>query len=137
MKIIILFLISFSVFAGGRHDHDDDIEIEVINNYHETINNYYDVTKEYYSTTEVTEINEYSNNLDQSRGIAIAIASNHPLDYLTYDWQGSINAARYEGESGFSFGFAKRFKSVDALFHATHGRSGNHKASSIGIVWRY
>jgi len=128
MKIIILFLISFSVFAGGRHDHD----VEITNNYYETINNYYDVT-------EVTQVNEVSNDMsnDYIQGIALAIATNHPFDYVTNKWQGSVNASRYSGETGLSFGIAKRFKDIDALFHSTYGRSSNNQAVTAGAVWRF
>lgn len=124
MKVIILFLLSFSAFAGGRHDHGI-----IINNY-ET-NNYYDVT-------EITEtVDPGVNNSDISAGIALAIATNHPFSYLTPKWQGSINASRYDGETGLSFGVAKRFKSVDALFHGSYSRSSDDYGMNAGMVWRF
>ena len=126
MKILILFLISFSVFAGGRHDHD----VEITNNYYETINNYYDVT-------EVTQVNEVSNDSDHNRAIALSLANNSAFDYVTHQLQTSINAARYEGETGLNLGIAKRFKSVDALFYGSYSRSGDKKGVSAGAVFRW
>ena len=130
MKIIILFLLSFSVLAGGYHDHD----VEVTNNYHETINNYYDVTEEYYSTTEVIQA---GNDSDYNRAIALSLANNTPFDYVTHQLQTSINAARYEGETGLNLGIAKRFKSIDALFYGAYSRSGSEKGVSAGAVFRW
>jgi len=137
MKIIILFLLSFSVLASGRHDHD--IEVDINNTYHETINNYYDVTEltEITEITEVTEINQTSSNSDYNRAIALSLANNTPFDYVTHQLQTSINAARYEGETGLNLGIAKRFKSIDALFYGAYSRSGSEKGVSAGAVFRW
>jgi len=116
------------VFAGGRHDHD--VEVDINNTYHETINNYYDVT-------EVTQVNEVSNDSDHNRAIALSLANNSAFDYVTHRLQTSVNAARYEGETGLNLGIAKRFKSIDVLFYGSYSRSGDKKGVSAGAVWRW
>lgn len=122
MKLtVILFLISSTALAGGRHDHEI-----TINNY-ET-NNYYDVTE----AVESGGDSPYSN-----RAIAMALANNTPFDYVTHQLQTSINASRYEGETGLNLGIAKRFKSVEALFYGAYSRSGDQKGVSAGAVFRW
>jgi hypothetical protein len=91
---------SFNVVAGGYHDK----------------------TYNYYNET--TEINEttYIND-DISKGVALALATYHPFTYNSEKWQGSINGAAYDGESALSMGLAKKFDSIDALFHSSYGQN--------------
>lgn len=101
-----------------------------------------------YSTTNNYEINNYyslngsSDDLDDavttgSEGIAIGIASNHPFDYATKKWQASVNASRFGGMTGLSFGIGKKFDNMDALFHSSYGKSGDSEAFTGGVLWRF
>ena len=126
MIILLLLLIPSSVLAGGYH--------------HEDVNNYFTVEETYVNETYVTEnyISEsYINDKDISKGIALAIATNHQFDFATKKWQASVNGGFYDGENALSLGIAKRFDGADALFHSSYGQNAGKQAITFGGVWRF
>ena len=93
--------------------------------HHDTVNNYYE-------TTEVTQ-----DSIDESSGIALALATYHPFDYATKKWQASANSAIYDGQSALSMGLAKRFDGMDALLHTSYGQNNGKDALTFGLLWRF
>jgi hypothetical protein len=102
-----------------------------------TINNYY--------TTEVTEVYETDNTRitsgvsdeELAEAMSLAFSMNHPFDYNTLRWQGSITGAHYDDENAISFGIAKRFEKMDALWHVEAGQNGSNEAFVGGVVFRF
>ena len=102
-----------------------------------TINNYY--------TTEVTEV--YDNDAttitsgvsdeELAEAMSLAFSMNHPFDYNTRRWQGSITGAYDDDENAISFGLAKRFEKMDALWHVEAGQNGSNEAFVGGVVFRF
>jgi len=75
---------------------------------------------------------------DLARGIATALATNHPFDFSTTDWQASVNAAFYDDEDAVSFGIGKRFDAIgDALWHGSYSQNGSIDAFTVGAVFRF
>lgn len=112
MKYLIL-LLSFSAYAG---DYTREY-------------NYYPAPIENYTT--------YIYNADISKHIALALATSHPFDFATKQWQASVNGAFYDGENALSLGIAKRFDGIDALLHSSYGQTSGKHALTLGGVFRF
>lgn len=75
---------------------------------------------------------------DLAKGIATAAAVNHPWDYsVKKDWQAGINGAFYDDENAVSFGVAKRFDKMDALWHGSFTQNGSESLYTVGAVFRF
>lgn len=139
MKFLVLlfFIISFNVAANDKHSDT------IINDY-SVVNNYYNGDPDSNTRDEIDEpddadTNESGGSGDTriAQGIALSLATNHPFDYATNQWQGSVNASFYESESALSLGLAKRFEKMDALWHMTYGKNNSSSATTLGAVWRF
>lgn len=103
-----------------------------------TINNYYEVTEvtEVYET-DATTITSGVSDGELAEAMSLAFSMNHPFDYNTLRWQGSITGAHYDDENAISFGIAKRFEKMDALWHVEAGQNGSNEAFVGGVVFRF
>ena len=113
MKLLIL-ISSLLVFGNSLADRN-----YVTNNY----------------TTEVITIINNDGNI--ARAIATSISNNHQFDFATYDYQGSVVGGWYDGEDAVSFGLAKRFGFMEALWHGSYTSNGSHAAISVGATFRF
>lgn len=91
-------------------------------------------TSNYYETTMIT--NGVSDK-DLAQALALSFSMNHPFDFATHDWQGSVTGAYYDDENAVSFGVGKRFKKMDALWHIEAGQNGSNEALVGGVVFRF
>ena len=98
-----------------------------------TVNNYKE-TNNYYETSTITSGVSSS---ELAEGLSLAMSMNHPFDYNTLKCQGSITGAVYDDESAVSFGIAKRFEKMDALWHIEAGQNGSNEAFVGGVVFRF
>ena len=98
-----------------------------------TERNYY-TTNNYYETRTITS---GVSDKELAQGLALAFSMNHPFDFATYDWQGSVTAAVFDDQNAISFGLAKRFKKMDALWHIEAGQNGSEEALVGGMIWRF
>lgn len=103
------------ILAGGYHHSP------VVNNYYPS------------ETTITTGID----NAELSKGIALALAGQHQFDFDTVAYQGSIVGAWYDDENAVSFGLAKRFRKLDALFHTSYSENGSEGALVFGGTFRF
>jgi len=94
-----------------------------------TINNYYD--------NDATTITSGVSDEELAEAMSLAFSMNHPFDYNTLRWQGSITGAHYDDENAISFGIAKRFEKMDALWHVEAGQNGSNEAFVGGVVFRF
>ena len=76
------------------------------------------------------------NDIDVAGGVALAIASYHPFDFVTKKLQASINGATYDGQTRVSFALAKRVNKT-ILFHTSYGQNSGKDALTFGGVWRF
>lgn len=97
-------------------------------------NNYYNTTNNYYETNTITS---GVSDTELAEGLSLAMSMNHPFDYNTLKWQGSVTGAYYDDESAVSFGVAKRFEKMDALWHIEGGQNGSENAFVGGVVFRF
>ena len=76
---------------------------------------------------------------DISRAVALSGAVNHQFDWSTHRFQASANAAFYDGQQAISFGMAKRFHQVDALWHTSISipDGGSDELVTFGATWRW
>ena len=139
--IIILAVIFKPAEASGNHGHDI------------TVNNYY----EYPDPSGIQDINYLDggsiNNVsvttgvsdkDLQQGLAAALAGgSHQFDYSTTDYQVSVAGVwemSSENETGYSFGFGKRFKEhkyiPDALFHLSYTPNDDQDYVGFGATFR-
>ena len=92
--------------------------------------------------TEITTITDGISGSELAEGLsATAAAGSHQFDMDTYDFQGSITGSWISGdedENAVSFGLAKRWEKVDALFHSsfTQINSDNH-LFTVGGTFRF
>ena len=121
--ISIAMLINWDLATAGDRIH---IDIDKTINYYETPN-------------EITETTITSGiGADElARGIATAGAVNHAFDFATERWQGSVIGAFYEDETAVSFGLAKRFEKIDALWHGSFTENGSAQLITFGASWRF
>ena len=112
-----------------------------------TINNYYETpapanveTQAVGSPTTLNITNGVSES-DLNAGISVALAAGaHQFDYSTTSIQASVQAgfeASEIDEGKVSFGVAKRFKAVDALFSASYTPDGSQDWVTVGGTWRF
>jgi hypothetical protein len=135
MRYLILLLFSTSVLAS-RYDHEVTINQTFVN---ETIEETY-VTEEYITENYITQeyfVEPILSEKAVAKLMSLAVATNHPFDYVTKDYQFSVNSAWFSGESSLSFGLAKRFDNIDALFHSTYGQANGEHAVTFGALWRF
>jgi hypothetical protein len=113
LMFAIMLGLATAADASGKHDHDINL---TINNYQEPV----DVQPLSAPMTITSGVSDTA----LAAGIATAMASGgHQFDYSTTDFQGSINAAFQatgSNENNVSFALGKRWKSMDALFHASY-----------------
>ena len=134
---VIISTLFTTAIAGGKHD---DI---VINNYYETNNYYPSDTKQAPVTTTTADVTPLSitsgiSDSDLAKGLSGVMAVGaHSFDYSTQDFQGSVTAALYDDETGFSVGIAKRWEKIDAMFHAAGTQVGSDTAVVIGTTFRF
>ena len=95
----------------------------------------YHVTKNYY--TEETTITSGVSDKELAQALSLAYSMNFHFDMATYDWQAGITGAVYDDENAVSFGLAKRFQKMDALWHIAAGQSGSNEALVGGVVFRF
>ena len=74
---------------------------------------------------------------DDSKAIALALATWHPFSNNTEKWQGSVNGATYDGETAISIAIAKRFKGIDALLHSSYGQNNGKDSITFGLVTQF
>jgi hypothetical protein len=140
IKILFYALLTYAVgmlispaFATGR----------------DNTNNYYDITNNYYQNVIESECSERPcpgmkvtsgvSDSDISRGIALAGAVNHQFTFDTLRMQGSVVGAVYDSEQAISFGLAKRFDSIDALWHGSVSvpDGGSDELVNFGATFRF
>ena len=124
----------FTAQAGNPHYDIPDI----------TINNYYDNPQPPSVTSASNEPMIMSIGIsdeDLSEALATALAANHQFDFSTQSWQASVNAAfelSNDNENNVSFGVAKRWETIDALFHASYTPYASDKGwITVGSTWRF
>ena len=141
LMITFVIMIFSDAEASGKHGHDI------------TINNYY----EYPDPSGIQDINYLDggsiNNVsvttgvsdkDLQQGLAAALAGgSHQFDYSTTDYQASVVGVwemSSENETGYSFGFGKRFKEhkyiPDALFHLSYTPNDDQDYVGFGATFR-
>lgn len=118
VALIMIFMIIDEANATGR----------------DNTNNYYDTDNNYYETNTITS---GVSDSELAEGLSLAMSMNHPFDYNTLKWQGSITGAYYDDENAVSFGVAKRFEKMDALWHIEAGQNGSEEAFVGGVVFRF
>ena len=116
--MLVLVFLSFNVNATNWRHHDNE---PVVNNFFS------------YPTFE----QRFENNSEIAKATVMAMASGHPFDYTTLDWQAGINGAYYDGQDAMSFALAKRFEAIDILFYAEFMINDNDQAYKAGGIWRF
>ncbi len=131
--VFVLVLISSWVMASGKHHGDI------------TINNFYEIPEpppgsNVMDPGTVTYISVTSgvSDSDLAKAIATALATGHQFDYSTTKIQASALGAYYDDQTAMSVGIAKRWKEVDALWHAAYSTNGDSKYGVVaGATWRF
>ena len=102
-------------------------------------NNTTDITNNYIYNydNDTTTITSGVSDEELAEAMSLAFSMNHPFDYNTLRWQGSITGAHYDDENAISFGIAKRFEKMDALWHVEAGQNGSNEAFVGGVVFRF
>lgn len=116
MRYLLLFLISFAAYAGDRYYTLPYIAI--------------DCCPEPVQATEPV-------SKEISKAVALSLASNHPFDFATKQWQASVNGGYYDGQNALSMGLAKRFEGMDALWHTSYGQNSGKHGVTLGAVFRF
>jgi len=104
--IAVKYMLLNIVNAGGNHNHTINLN----------------------ELTEVTNVNQTTittgvSDKDLAEALAGAAASgSHQFDYSTQDYQASITGSIIDSQDAVSFGLAKRWEKVDALFHGSYTR---------------
>ena len=128
---VILFGIAPQVMAGGYKSPDITINQDI------TVNTYQQAPE---SAATPLSITHGISDRDLAEGIATALAGgSHQFDFATFDFQASISAAFEPDEEvdAVSFGVAKRWEKVDALFHGGFTRQGSSDFVQVGGTWRF
>ena len=132
LGLMFWVLFGIVVFASGNSNNSPVV-----------INNYYD-SPEPVGTQSVETMTIISgvSDADLAEGIATAMAAGgHQFDYSTQSWQGSVNAAFQvsgETENNVSFGVAKRWTQMDALFHMSYTpTSSSDSWVTVGGTFRF
>lgn len=103
-----------------------------------------------YETTEVTEVTQVverpvsitdrvsKSELAEGLTAAAAVGS-HQFDYSVQAWQASITGSVIldESQDAISIGLAKRFDSMDVLWHGAVTRTGSLDLLSFGATFRF
>ena len=116
-----------------------------------TINNYYEYPEPPPGSNVIDQntVNNFSvtsgvSDSDLQQGLAAAIAGgSHQFDFSTTDYQLSISGVwevSDENETGYSFGFGKRWKEhkyiPDALFHMNYTPNSGQDYVGVGATFR-
>lgn len=121
LSLLLVLFFASTVEAGGP-----DIEVNIN-----------DITE----VVEVVEVNTVTSGVsddDLAKGLSAASASaGHQFDFATHDWQGSIVGAWYDDQDAVSFGVAKHWERVDALFHGSYTQNGSNDTWLIGGTFRF
>jgi hypothetical protein len=86
-----------------------------------------------------TENSSPISDADLSRLVALSGAASHHFDWSTHRFQASTNAALYDNQQAISFGIAKRFTQIDALWHGSISipDGGSNELVTFGATWRW
>jgi hypothetical protein len=121
-QIFLLFMV-LTIWAG----------LAFGSKYHNSTTN--NVTNNHF--TEETTITSGVSDKDLAEALSLAYSMNFHFDMATYDWQAGVTGAIYDDENAVSFGLAKRFQKMDALWHIAAGQNGSNEALVGGVVFRF
>ena len=134
LGLMLWILLGIVAFASGNNNNSPVV-----------INNYYNTPEpgsvDTQSEPMVMNITNGISSDDLAKGVATAMAAGgHQFDYSTQSFQASVNAAFQasgENENNVSFGLAKRWDEMDALFHMSYTPNGSDDWVTVGGTFRF
>jgi hypothetical protein len=129
VAVVFLIMILMIMDEAKAHHKHHDINIDIDTNSQPSPT----------STSEPTIVTVNNTDSDISRGIALAGAVNHQFTFDTLRMQGSVVGAVFDSEQAVSFGLAKRFDSIDALWHGSVSipDGGSDELVNFGATFRF